>query len=109
MNTALKLYADIDKALIARLVTLEAAGAYSAGYRVMDLAMIPMNAWLTATTARFFKAGQSGLGDALKYGWRIVPLPAVYAVVVGFALYASADMLPHVLGRSYGAAVDVLK
>lgn len=109
VNTALKLYADIDKALIARLVTLEAAGAYSAGYRVMDLAMIPMNAWLTATTARFFKAGQSGLGDALKYGWRIVPLPAVYAVVVGFALYASADMLPHVLGRSYGAAVDVLK
>ncbi|HAX95941.1 MAG TPA: hypothetical protein DCY35_05390, partial [Prolixibacteraceae bacterium] len=36
-GAALKLYADIDKTMLARLANLETAGLYSAAYRVMDM------------------------------------------------------------------------
>jgi O-antigen/teichoic acid export membrane protein len=108
-GAALKLYADIDKTMLARLATLEAAGAYSAGYRVMDLAQVPLVALLTSALPRFFRAGETELGSVIRYGWRIVPIPLLYAVFVGAAMFACAPLLPLAIGTSYQSAVTTLQ
>ncbi len=108
-GAALKLYMDIDKTMLARLSTLEAAGAYSAAYRVVDMALLPVNALLAATLPRFFRAGESDVGASLRYGWRILPLPLLYTVSIAAALYVGAQWLPLLLGASYQLAVNALQ
>jgi O-antigen/teichoic acid export membrane protein len=107
-GAALKLYADLDKTLVARLATLEAAGTYSAGYRVVDMATIPMTAMLAATMPKVFRAGENGLGSALRYGWQILPVLALYAVLIGGLLFWAAPLLPIVLGEGFRPAVTAL-
>lgn len=108
-GAAHRVYQDIDKAMLAKLSTLDAAGVYSAGYRLVDLSMIPLNAVLAATLTRFFRAGESGPEGGISYGWRILPLPLIYAVFIGFLLYGIAGLLPLALGASFQGAILTLR
>ena len=108
-GAALKLYVDIDKVMLARLATLEAAGSYSAAYRVVDMASIPIVAMLTAGLPRFFRNGEYGVRGALVYGWRLLPLPFFYVLCVGLFLCFASAWVPGMLGPSYSSAVSTLQ
>ncbi|AOV17895.1 hypothetical protein BJI67_13250 [Acidihalobacter aeolianus] len=108
-GSALKLYADVDKIMLARLADLAVTGAYSAGYRVVDLAVIPLHALLMAGMPRFFKMGAKGNVSMLKSGMTLLPLPLLYATASAALLFLFANWLPVLLGNQYQTAVDVLK
>jgi O-antigen/teichoic acid export membrane protein len=108
-SAALKVYGDIDKMMLARLVTLEAAGAYSAGYRVADLTSVPLLSLLSAAMPRFFRAGEGGVSAALAYAHRILLVPLVYSILAGLGLYLCAGVLPLLLGATYSDAVPALQ
>ncbi len=108
-GSALKLYADIDKTLLARLATLKAAGAYSAAYRVTDMAMVPLHSLLAAAVPRFFRAGEQGVHHAGRYALRLFPLPLAYTAAIGGLFYFIAGWLPWVLGPSFAPAVEALR
>lgn len=108
-NAAIKLYTDIDKTMLARLVTLEVTGAYSAGYRVVDMATIPLNATLVAAAPRFFRAGEAGSHQSTIYAMRVLPLPLAYALVVGIILHSMANLLQVGLGADYLHSVRILQ
>jgi O-antigen/teichoic acid export membrane protein len=108
-GAALRIYADIDKMMLARLATLEAAGAYSAGYRVADLATIPVLSLLTAAMPRFFRDGERSVHATLAYAHRILPVPLAYSILAGLGLYLSAGILPLLLGAGYVDAVPALQ
>jgi O-antigen/teichoic acid export membrane protein len=108
-GAALKLYADIDKMMLARLATMEAAGAYSAGYRVADLTIVPVMSLLTAATSRFFRAGEDGLHASLAYAQRILFVPLAYSILAGLGLFLCAGILPLLLGTAYVDAVPALQ
>lgn len=96
-----KIYADIDKAMLARLWTMEAAGAYSAGYRVADMATVPLLSLISAAMPRFFRAGVNGARAGLSFACRVVPVPLAYSIFAGICLYLSASFLPLLLGAGY--------
>ncbi len=109
MGGAQKLYVDADKFLLAALSTLGTAGLYSAGYRFIDLAFLPLQALLTAAAPRHFRAGAGGTANAL---WAVRPLvgPAMgYALLVGLVLTLTAPILPWLLGHGYQGAVEVVR
>lgn len=108
-GSALKLYADIDKTLLARLATLKAAGAYSAAYRVTDMAMVPLHSLLAAAVPRFFRAGEQGVHHAGRYALRLFPLPLAYTAAISGLFYFIAGWLPWVLGPSFTPAVEALR
>ena len=108
-SAAQKLYVDLDKTMLARLSTLEATGAYSAGYRVVDMVIIPLWSILAAAVPRFFRAGDSGTGSAVVYALRLLPLPLLYALGTALVLHFAAGLLPQVLGASYAESVIVLQ
>ncbi len=108
-GAALRLYADIDKTLLARLSTLEAAGAYSVAYRVTDMASLPLNSLLAAAVPRVFRAGEQGAHHAARYALRLLPLPLAYTAAIGGVLYFIAGWLPWVLGPSFALAVEALR
>lgn len=109
LGSAQKLYVDADKFLLAGLSTLGAAGLYSAGYRFVDLAFLPLYSLLTAAGPRHFRAGIEGTSHALK-GVASLAVPALgYCLVVGIGLTLLAPFLPWLLGREYEGTVAVVQ
>lgn len=109
LGGAHKLYVDADKFLLAGLSTLEAAGLYSAGYRFVDLALLPLLSLLTAAAPRHFRAGAQGTSHAVK-GIAPLVLPAFgYCLAVGVGLSLLAPLLLSLLGHEYEGAVAVVR
>lgn len=108
-GAAQKVYMDIDKLMLARLGTLGAAGGYSAAYRVVDMASLPLASFFTAVTPRMMREGKNGLSHVNRYMLRLLPVPLFYAISVAGALYVLADLLPWLLGPSFAPAVEILR
>ena len=86
--SAATIYNDIDKTMVARLATLEAAGVYGAAYRLIDVAFIPVRALLSATLPGFFRAGAGGLQASMRYGKRMLMKVLPYSLFAFAALHA---------------------
>ena len=108
-GAALKVYVDIDKLMLSRLASLEAAGAYSAAYRVVDMACVPLMGFFSAAAPRFFRAGHDGIGSVARFTVSVLPLPMLYALAIGFAFYSLADLMPWLLGSTFASAIGALR
>lgn len=104
-----RLYVDADKAMLARLASLGAAGIYSAGYRVVDLVFLPLYAMLNVAVPKFFRAGRNGVHGAVNYVLRISLAPLAYAFAAGLLVYIFAPLLPVLLGEDYLGAVTAVR
>lgn len=108
-HSAASIYTDIDKTLLARLGSLQAAGIYAVAYRATSLAFAPVTALLATTYARFFRRGERGIAGSTALARELLPFAAGYGVAAGVALYALAPVLPIVLGSPYAEAADALR
>jgi len=109
IGAAQKGLADIDKTMLARLSTLEMAGIYSAGYRIVDMAILPLESFFSAAAPRFFRAGQSGMDGASQYVCKVIPLPLAFSLVGGVMLYLLADFLSSLLGTDFQHASGTIR
>ena len=100
---------DIDKAMLARLSTLEATGVYAAAYRLVDAAFLPIASLLVATYARFFQHGVQGVRATARYARRLLSVGACYGLLASAALYLLAPALPAILGAEYQEAVPAVR
>jgi O-antigen/teichoic acid export membrane protein len=100
---------DIDKAMLARLGTLNATGVYAAAYRLVDLAFLPVGSLLVATYARFFQHGVQGVHATTRYARRLLSLGACYGLLAGIGLYFLAPLVPTLLGNEYLGAVAAVR
>ncbi len=107
--SAQTIYNDIDKTMLARMATLEAAGIYTAAYRLIDVAFIPVRSLLYAAYPGFFRSGQQGIGETIRYARRLLSRPAAYAVLVAAAMLMAAPVVPHVLGSEYAGTAAALR
>lgn len=103
-------YNDADKALLARLSTLHAAGVYSAAYRIVDVAYAPVRSLLGAALPSMWRAGSNGLLPVLEVVRRRLLRPvAWYCVGATGLMFAGASYLPLVLGEQYAESVPALR
>lgn len=103
------IYNDIDKAMLTRLATLSDAGVYAAAYRLIDVSFVPVRSLLGAAYSRFFRHGASGMGGALQFAKRLIPLAGGYGIVACLGLYLGAPVVQVVFGNEYAGTVDALK
>lgn len=108
-GATLRLYSDIDKFMLAGLSSLETTGIYSAAYRVMGVAVLPLRALIEASLPRFFKAGEYGVAQGLKYATRLLPLPFLYALGASMALFCAAPIVPYLIGTEFGQSSTALR
>lgn len=102
-------YNDIDKAMLAKFSTLEATGVYTAAYRLIDMAFVPMRALLAALHPRFFREGANGITATARLAKKMLPPGMGYCAVVAVVLAGGADLVPLILGADYEESVDALR
>ncbi|MGA2074195.1 MAG: oligosaccharide flippase family protein [Terriglobia bacterium] len=107
--SAQTIYNDIDKTMVARLATLEAAGVYAAAYRLIDVAFIPVRALLSAAYPGFFRSGKDGLGATRRYSRRLLVRIIPYSLFAFVALLLGAPLVPHILGHQYADITEALR
>jgi O-antigen/teichoic acid export membrane protein len=103
------IYNDIDKTMLARLATLDAAGVYGAAYRLIDVSTVPIAALLASAYSKLFRVGLGGIGSTFVYTGRLLTRSLAYASVVCILLQLSAGVIPHILGAGYAQTVEALR
>ncbi len=99
---------DIDKTLLVRLASGAAAGTYSAAYRIIDSAFIPVTAMIYAGYPRFFKMGEKGIRETSRFALSLLPWAAGWGLVLGLALPLFSPVLPLILGKEYAESTRIL-
>ncbi len=107
--SAQTVYNDIDKTMLARMATLEATGLYTAAYRLLDMAFVPLRSILTASYAKFFQSGKSGISGSLEVAKKLIPIMGGYGAIAAIILIFSAPFIPFLLGQEYAASVEALQ
>jgi O-antigen/teichoic acid export membrane protein len=103
------IYSEIDKTMLARLATLQAAGAYGAAYRILDVAVAPLLSLLIASYTQFFRSGTAGVSGTVRFAKRLLPIATGYGAVVGVGLWLCAPLIPYLLGEGYADTVGALR
>jgi O-antigen/teichoic acid export membrane protein len=102
-------YNDIDKTMLARLSTLDAAAIYAVAYRFVDAAMLPVSSLATATYPEFFRRGVHGVTSSFTFARSIIRRSLVYGLLSGIALFLGAGLVPGIMGSEYGQSVLALR
>lgn len=101
-------YNDIDKTLLARMVSDTTAGVYAVGYRLIDAAFIPIRALLFASYPKFFYEGGRGITSAGRLARKLL-LPAfMMATIATFILVLLGPWIPRFLGEGFTESHEVL-
>ena len=100
---------DLDKPLVVETLGAEAGGLYTAAFRVVDSACIPVRALLLATYTRYFSHAKVDTRAAVAFGYRILPLGLAMAGILGICLFAFAWTIPLIIGPSFEGAVPIIK
>jgi O-antigen/teichoic acid export membrane protein len=103
------IYNDIDKTMLARLGSLEAAGIYGAAYRLIDVSFVPVSSLLMASYASFFRSGAGGVSACFAYAKPLLWRALGYSVLAFGVLELSAGLVPHILGAQYLLTAQALR
>jgi O-antigen/teichoic acid export membrane protein len=107
--SAQTMYNDIDKTMLARMATLEATGLYTAAYRLLDIAFVPLRSILTTSYGKFFQSGKSGISGSLEVAKKLIPIMSGYGTIAAIILIFCAPVIPFILGKEYAASVEALQ
>ena len=107
--SAQTIYNDVDKTMLARLSTLEANGIYSAAYRLMEVAFIPVSSVIYAAYPGYFRQGKEEIRGAYQYAKRLLPRPIGFSLLAFLGLLVGAPAIPKILGGEYLRTVEALR
>jgi O-antigen/teichoic acid export membrane protein len=108
-SSSISIYNDIDKTILVALGQNQAAGIYSAAYRIIDVASTPIYSVYTAAFPSFFQEGAKSTRDALKLAIKLSRRTIPYSLAAAAFMGLGAGFLPLVLGRSFGSSVSALR
>ncbi|HEX4006913.1 MAG TPA: oligosaccharide flippase family protein [Acidobacteriaceae bacterium] len=108
-SSSVSIYNDIDKTFLVSLGQTSAAGIYSAAYRVVDAATMPIYSVYAAAAPRFFRAGAESVAQAAAFSRRTLSRTLGYSVCAALGLFLAAPLLPLAFGPSFHDSVTALR
>jgi O-antigen/teichoic acid export membrane protein len=100
---------DSDKTLMVRLGSPAEAGVYAAGYRAVQIAMLPIRSLVSATHNSFLDHDETLSRQHVRRSARYASIAGAYALVATAVLYLASNLLMKVLGSDYREASVVVK
>lgn len=108
-GSSISLYNDIDKTFLISLGQIGAAGIYSAAYRAIDVATMPLYSFYAAATPHFFRLGTSGPAETAAFGRRAIIRSLPFAALASAIIFVAAPMLPVAFGASFRESIPALR
>lgn len=108
-GSSISIYNDIDKTFLVSLGQNAAAGIYSAAYRVVDVATMPIYGVYAAAAPHFFRHGSEGVRHASAFARRTLRRTLPYAALASLLLALAAPLLPVAFGPSFRESVSALR
>jgi O-antigen/teichoic acid export membrane protein len=108
-GSAISVYNDIDKTFLVTLGQTAAAGIYSAAYRVIDAASMPIYSVYAAAAPRFFRRGEQGPRCAAAFARTTLARTLPCAALASLAMACAAPLLPLAFGPSFRESVMALR
>lgn len=98
-----------DKYIVTLFAGPEVGGVYAAGFRFVQMALIPVQAYARTTYSGFYDAGKNGLFASVRYGKHVGGFMMAIAVFCATCTYFGAEFIPFILGEEYRQASDVVR
>jgi len=95
---------NFDRVALASFVTPGALGAYSAGSRVLQLGLFPLQVMTRILYPHFFIEGAKGVAAARSFALGKLPLMTGVGTAAMVAVAAAGELAPMILGKSYAAS-----
>jgi O-antigen/teichoic acid export membrane protein len=102
------LYTDLDKVFLGHCVGAAELGAYTAAYRLVVMAFLPVRSLLDASATQFYRRGAAGLTHSYGLTRHLLKVALPYGALAAGVMVAAAQWAPRVLGPSFGSATTVL-
>jgi O-antigen/teichoic acid export membrane protein len=109
VEAAQMVYTSIDKTMLARLSSVEAAAIYAIAYRFIEAAMLPIRSLAAAAYPEFFRRGVDGVTSAYQFARQILRRSVAYGIVVTIALFLASGLIPLIMGAAYAESSAALR
>ncbi|WP_152045236.1 lipopolysaccharide biosynthesis protein [Aureimonas psammosilenae] len=100
---------DLDKPLVVQTLDATAGGHYTAAFRIVDTACVPIRALLSATYTRYFHHSRKGTSEAFAFARKVLPVMGGVSLAVGLGLLVGAPFVPLLIGEQYREAVPIIQ
>jgi len=107
-ESASSINSQVDRTMLVSMSTPKAAGIYGAGYRFIDIGLLPIFAAMGANYARFFKHGESGIKGTFGFALKLLPFACLYGILVAIALIIFAPFSTKILGEEFAQSSSVI-
>lgn len=101
-------YSDIDKYMLLQYIGSAVTGAFTAAYRLVTFAFVPVQALVYANNTALFRAGALGPDASWRAVRQLWPTTIASAALGSCALLVAAPLAPHILGPGYGPTSRML-
>lgn len=98
-----------DKYLVTLLAGPEVGGIYAAGFRLIQMALLPLQAYIRTTYSGFFSAGHAGISGTVSYAKSVVKPLIFIAIFSASTAYIGSYLVVFLLGEDYISASFVVK
>lgn len=100
---------NVDRLVMGPIVGAAGLGVYGSGARLVQFALIPVQALLRLSYPQFHEAGQRGIGAARQEAHRVLPSTLFAALVPAGAVWLLAPVVAGLMGPGFEAVADVLR
>lgn len=99
-------YPESDKVLILQLLGTNAAGQYTAAFRIISVFVLPISALINAALPRLFmQDGSGGRGSVLR---AITVAALAYALFAAVSSVIAAPLMPLLFGEAYAPSIPLV-
>lgn len=102
-------YTDFDKVVLARTALSAELGAYTAAYRLVTMAFLPVRSLLDASASQFYRHGGDGIARSNAFARKVLKIALPCGLAGAVLILIAAELAPFVLGPSFESATPMLR
>jgi O-antigen/teichoic acid export membrane protein len=100
---------NIDRVVLSSVASNAVLGVYSAGARLVQLGLVPVQVVMRILYPRFLGHGHRGLSHARRYAVACIPQVLGVGVLGALTIAAAAELAPAILGASFKNATSTAR
>jgi len=102
-------YTDFDKVVLARTALSVELGAYTAAYRLVTMAFLPVRSLLDASASQFYRHGGDSIAHSNAFARHVLRIALPCGLAGAVLILIAAEIAPWVLGPSFEPSTPMLR